>query len=396
MSVTIDESIPAAPPPPHVCHKVPEDGEPLLPVGQHSPSIDLETGSKRKARTMAIIGMAAVLVAGVVRRYPIVSAGMAVTVLLMLIFYSAILALLLFLASLLSVLYNVSDQAVFCPDYPSDARQSVLLPSSVGLPCENLRLYAADGTRLHAVFVGQHLTGVRAGAVTLLYLHGNAGNIGHRLANVCGLYNRLKCNVLMLEYRGFGFSSGHPSESGLYQDGAAALDYLHTRKDIDASKIVLFGRSLGGGVAIELASRGEARQLMRGLIIENTFTSIPDMARAIIPKDNFILKLPLCCYKNKFLSRVKIVRVSVCTLVVSGQHDTLVPPRMALQLHQACGARHKRMVRFSLGTHNETWRCPGYYLAIKHFLDEVLNNSPVQAPVFPPGVNWITDASQLL
>lgn len=78
------------------------------------------------------------------------------------------------------ILYNASDQAVFCPDYPPDARQSVMLPSSFGLPSENLRLYAADGTRLHAVFVGQPDMVVRRQAVTLLYLHGNAGNMGHR------------------------------------------------------------------------------------------------------------------------------------------------------------------------------------------------------------------------
>lgn len=66
-----------------------------------------------------------------------------------------------------------------------------------------------------------------------------------RLANVCGMFNRLKCNLLLLEYRGFGFSSGSPSEWGLYQDAAASLAYLHTRQDIDNTKIVVFGRSLG-------------------------------------------------------------------------------------------------------------------------------------------------------
>jgi len=79
------------------------------------------------------------------------------------------------------ILYNAGDQAVYCPDYPPDARTCVMLPSSVGLPSENLRLYAADGTRLHAVFIGQPDSVVRRNAVTFLYFHGNAGNMGHRL-----------------------------------------------------------------------------------------------------------------------------------------------------------------------------------------------------------------------
>ncbi|KAA0203224.1 hypothetical protein HAZT_HAZT005968 [Hyalella azteca] len=339
----------------------------MQPVGV----VDLEADSKRKIRAIAIIGMIAVLVAGVLRRFPVISCCTALALVLLFFLYSAIASFALFIASLLGVLYNASDQAVFCPDYPPDARQCVMLPSSVGLPSENLRLYAADNTRLHAVFVGQTDPVLRLNTYTILYLHGNAGNFGHRLANVCGLFNRIKCNVLLLEYRGYGFSSGHPSEAGLYQDATAALNYLHTRQDIDVNKIVVFGRSLGGGVGIELASRSNARQELRALIVENTFTSIPDMAKALLPKNNFITKLPLCCYKNQFLSRLKILRTAVPTLIVSGLRDTLVPPHMSVQLHQACGAHHKRLVRFSHGTHNDTWRCPGYYSALKYFLDEV-------------------------
>ena len=90
---------------------------------------------------------------------------------------------------------------------------------------------------------------------TVLYLHGNAGNIGHRLVNVQGLYNSIGCNVALVEYRGYGRSEGTPSEEGLCMDAQAALDFLLTRSDINTEKILVFGRSLGGAVAIDLATR---------------------------------------------------------------------------------------------------------------------------------------------
>lgn len=80
---------------------------------------------------------------------------------------------------------------------------------------------------------------------TVVFLHGNAGNMGHRLHNIVGLYNNLCCNVLMLEYRGYGLSEGCPSEEGLYKDACTCLDYLSTRNDINHSEIIVFGRSLG-------------------------------------------------------------------------------------------------------------------------------------------------------
>lgn len=119
---------------------------------------------------------------------------------------------------------------------------------------------------LHAYFI-RHPEGKGNAVPTLVYFHGNAGNIGGRLQNCSGIYNQLQCNILIvgkcsvvrkseskvipiliLEYRGYGLSNGTPSEKGLYIDARAAVDYLYTRHDLDHSQIVLFGRSLGGGV----------------------------------------------------------------------------------------------------------------------------------------------------
>ena len=113
--------------------------------------------------------------------------------------------------------------------------------------------------------------------IIAVYFHGNAGNIGHRLENAKVLYKTLKCNILLVEYRGYGMSDGIPSEEGFYQDAQAAYDFVDSREDLDSSKIVIFGRSLGGAVAIDLASRCDYRDRLLALVVENTFTSIPDL-----------------------------------------------------------------------------------------------------------------------
>ena len=126
-------------------------------------------------------------------------------------------------------------------------------PSIVGLAFESVFIKAKDKTRLHLFFVKQPPQLISE-APTLLFLHGNAGNIGHRLLNVKGLYAQLQCNVCLLEYRGYGHSDGTPTEEGMYMDAQAGLDYLSSRSDINASKIVVFGRSLGAKCEIRVAS----------------------------------------------------------------------------------------------------------------------------------------------
>lgn len=166
-----------------------------------------------------------------------------------------------------------------------------------GLPYESLYTKASDGTSIHMYFIHQPLER-RKIAPTILFFHGNAGNMGHRLQNCVGLYYNLHCNILLVEYRGYGLSEGSPTEEGLYLDAKASLEYLSTRNDINSNEIIVFGRSLGGAIAIDLASREEYSSKIWCLVVENTFTSIPDMARVIFGWKLFHL-LPLACYKNK-------------------------------------------------------------------------------------------------
>nr|XP_006820729.1 PREDICTED: alpha/beta hydrolase domain-containing protein 13-like [Saccoglossus kowalevskii] len=157
---------------------------------------------------------------------------------------------------------------------------------------------------------------------------------------------------------------------GLYIDAESAFDYLLKRSDIDPSKIILFGRSLGGAVAINVASSPKYRDKLCALIVENTFTSIPDVAKVLfrIP----ILKwIPLWCHKNKYTNIRKIHRVKAPTLFLSGMRDELIPPRMMQLLFQTSISVMKRLAKFENGTHNETWQSEGYFETICQFIIEV-------------------------
>lgn len=117
--------------------------------------------------------------------------------------------------------------------------------------------------------------------------HGNAGNIGHRIPIARMLINATGCNVFMLEYRGYGLSTGSPDEIGLKVDGQAALDYLRDGPETGDHDIVVYGQSLGGGVAIDLVAKNQKDRRIVGLVLENTFLSM----RKMIP--SYVLRVSL-------------------------------------------------------------------------------------------------------
>ncbi|OXU18633.1 hypothetical protein TSAR_014855 [Trichomalopsis sarcophagae] len=295
--------------------------------------------------------------------------------------YGSLFAFLLLCFATLGVLYNAEDQLLYYPRLPINSRIYVPPPSLHNLPYQSIYTKSLDGTTLHMFFIPQSGDLIKK-APTLLFLHGNAGNMGHRLENVKGLYNNIHCNVLMIEYRGYGLSQGSPSEEGLYMDARAGIEYLHSRNDINTNEIILFGRSLGGAVAIDIAIRDEISQRIWCLIVENTFTSIPDMA-AILIKFKILQYLPLFCYKNKYLTLNKVRSLSVPTLFISGRQDKLVPPKMMDELFEACGSSFKRKIQILDGTHNETWNKSGYYQQMLVFLEEIRRNPPTRTASKP-------------
>lgn len=282
--------------------------------------------------------------------------------------YGGIVLLLLIFVSIAGILYKFQDVLLYFPEQPSSSRLYVPMPT--GIPHENIFIRTKDGVRLNLILV--RYTGDNSPyCPTIIYFHGNAGNIGHRLPNALLMLVNLKVNLVLVDYRGYGKSEGEASEEGLYLDSEAVLDYVMTRPDLDKTKVFLFGRSLGGAVAIHLASENSHR--ISAIMVENTFLSIPHMASTLF--SFFPMRyLPLWCYKNKFLSYRKISQCRMPSLFISGLSDQLIPPVMMKQLYELSPSRTKRLAIFPDGTHNDTWQCQGYFTALEQFIKEVIKS----------------------
>lgn len=289
---------------------------------------------------------------------------------LLLVFWmtGGLLTLLLLIFALIGLFYNAQDMLLYHPDQPPQSRLFVQLPNTINLPQENNFIRTTDGIRINVVFIKHP----HANVPTVIYFHGNAGNIGHRLMNTHGFFTSCGVNVLLVEYRGYGKSEGSPSETGLYKDAEAAIEFLLGRNDINTDKIFLFGRSLGGAVAIWLASQPHYAQHIAAIIVENTFTSLPDIGRTIF-RFKYMEYLPEVLFKHKYPSADRIKKISLPTLFLSGQADEIIPPKMMTHLHQVSGSSLKRIHRFEQGSHNETWMCSGYYEIFLQFLRDVIH-----------------------
>lgn len=197
----------------------------------------------------------------------------------------------------------------------------------------------------------------------LLWCHGNAGNISHRVENIKLLHDE-GINVFIFDYRGYGKSQGRPSEAGVYSDAMAAFNYLYSRNDIDRNKIIIFGRSLGASVAIDLVLRIKAR----GLILESAFTSVKDMGRLHYPY------IPLRrVVSHKFDSLSKISKINIPVLFIHGDRDDIVPVEMGKKLFTAANEPKDFYIIEGAG-HNDTYIIGGkrYFEKIKQFISATL------------------------
>ncbi|XP_037710506.1 protein ABHD13 [Drosophila subpulchrella] len=283
-------------------------------------------------------------------------------------FYGGYMTLALFAGIILLIFYYAQDLLLYHPDLPANSRIYIPIPTMHNLPHITVSIKTPDNVTLHAFWITQPEERSKS-VPTLLYFHGNAGNMGHRMQNVWGIYHHLHCNILMVEYRGYGLSNGVPTERGLVTDARAAIDYLHTRHDLDHSQLILFGRSLGGAVVVDVAADTVYGQKLMCAIVENTFSSIPEMAVELVhPSVKYI---PNLLFKNKYHSLSKIGKCSVPFLFISGLADNLVPPRMMRALYTKCGSELKRLLEFPGGSHNDTWIVDGYYQAVAGFLAEL-------------------------
>jgi len=204
--------------------------------------------------------------------------------------------------------------------YPPRYPEGFAKPESFGIHPEEVWLTTSDGIKLNAYFLA-----APDSPKVLLWFHGNAENIGMGLDHLKVL-SQLGVNVMEVDYRGYGKSEGSPSEAGVYRDADAAYQYLVESRKFAPKGIYLYGHSLGGAVAVDLASRRECG----GLIVESSFTSVPDMAR-------HVYYVPVARYlpSSRFDSVVKIARVHSPVLVIHGTRDAVVPFEMGRRLYEA-------------------------------------------------------------
>ena len=234
-------------------------------------------------------------------------------------------------------------------------------PSKHGLPSEPVQISTSDGETLEAWWIPHP----EDKGPALLFFHGNAGNREDRLHNLVGLW-QAGISVLIFDYRGYGGSTGRPTELGLIRDGTAAFDWL--RQKVGDRPIALFGRSLGGTVAAEVATRRPAQ----GLILESTFTSAREMARRVLPLPGIHLVT-----RSRFDALEAVSQLTIPLLVIHGTADELVPFEMGKRLYEAAPVAKKKFRAVEGGHHNDTYFLAGpqYYETLKAFLGSLSPNS---------------------
>lgn len=227
-------------------------------------------------------------------------------------------------------------------------------PDAIGREYRDLQLQSADGTGLHGWF----LPAAKA-HWTCLYLHGNGGNIAGRLLQAQAL-REAGCQTLLLDYRGYGQSTGRPDELGLYQDAEAAYRWLVQEEQIEPRQIVVYGESLGGAIAIYLAGQVP----VGALIVQSTFTSLRDMASLTYPWTPF----PMIA-GARYPSLARMPGITVPKLIIHGTRDDTIPFAMGEALYRVAG-EPRRFYPVPGATHNDVFEVGGGALvtAIRDFL----------------------------
>jgi uncharacterized protein len=264
------------------------------------------------------------------------------------ILFITILIIVLSYLMLITVLSFFQEKMIFFP-----SRNMAGTPSDLGLDFENINFTSQDGTSLNGWFVP-----VENAEYTVLFCHGNAGNISHRLDTI-SLFNKLPLNFFIFDYRTYGKSTGVISEKGLYEDVAAAWNYLTETRKIAPEKIIIIGRSLGGAIAAHAA----AEYSPGGLVLESAFTSLPEIAQKNIPwlPGTWMIKYKLATIDS-------LVKVKCPVLIIASPDDTITSFSFGQELF-AKAPEPKTFVQLT-GDHDDCYfLCRTKYVAaLKHFL----------------------------
>ncbi|HBR17081.1 MAG TPA: alpha/beta hydrolase [Deltaproteobacteria bacterium] len=223
-------------------------------------------------------------------------------------------------------------------------------PRDIGLAYEDITLSTEDGKKISAWFVP---SGKERGVV--LFCHGNAGNISHRLDSI-RIFHDLDLGVLIFDYRGYGRSEGSPTEKGTYLDAEAAWNYLINVRKVRPEKVILFGRSLGAGVAAEMALRHRAA----GLIMESAFMSVPSLGSKFFPYlPGYLIRL---ISRFHYSNIDKVSRIGIPKLIIHSPQDEIIPFEHGVTLFEKATGP-KEFLRIA-GGHNE-----GFMISGKTYID---------------------------
>lgn len=238
-----------------------------------------------------------------------------------------------------ALIFIFQSHLIYFPD-----KTIAVTPDAIGLAYEQVSFTAEDGVRLSGWFIPSEK---HRGA--LLFCHGNAGNISHRLESIL-IFHSLGLSVFIFDYRGYGSSEGKTTEQGTYRDAEAAWNYLIHEKEYSPSEIIIFGRSLGGAVAAWLAQN----HTPMALILESTFTSAKDLGAEIFPF------LPVRWLSRFNYNAIKYVRsVSSPILIIHSRNDDIIPFKNGKRLFETAN-NPKEFLEIS-GSHNDGFIISGNY-----------------------------------
>ena len=236
---------------------------------------------------------------------------------------------------LMLLLYGMQSRLIHLPGVPG--RELMATPADIGLQWEDVQLRTEDDVSLH----GWYLPAPEDGAgYTVVFFHGNAGNISHRLDSL-EIFHELGLATLIIDYRGYGQSEGSPSEEGLYRDGDAAWRYLVDERGVAPGEIISFGRSLGAAVAARVAAEHD----VGGVMLESAFTSAPDRGAELYP----IFPVRLLA-RIHYPTRDFVRDVDAPVLVVHSPDDEVIPAHHGRAVYEAAPAP-KQFLEIS-GDHN--------------------------------------------
>ncbi|RLV89752.1 putative membrane protein [Spathaspora sp. JA1] len=264
----------------------------------------------------------------------------------------------------LGSLYTFQSSIIY-PSSINGARNHVSTPDEYGMEYEPVSLTTPDGETLECFSLKHDPNSEEYTNTTILILSPNAGNIGYSLSMIDLLYTKLNYNVFIYSYRGYGNSTGKPSEQGLKIDADCVMEYLTTDKQYSTSAIVLYGRSLGGAVAIYIAAHyGES---ISGVIIENTFLSIPKAVPHVFPLLKYLAPLVHQVWDSESL--VDKISPEIPVMLMSARKDEIVPPSHMDEIFRKLKSQVKIKINFKNSNHNDTVVQEGYWERVEEFID---------------------------